>query len=82
MEFSAADPQKGISYKLTFADFGMSSSGVLGFTPEGTGTKVSWTNEGEFGANPFMRYFGLVMDRMVGKDFAAGLSKLKTLAER
>lgn len=82
MEFMAADPNKQINYQLTFADFGMISHGVLSLAPEGTGTRIVWTNEGEFGGNPFMRYFGLLMDRMVGKDFEAGLSNLKILAEK
>lgn len=84
MEFTAADPDKRIAYKLTFVDFGMVSSGALTLAPSGagTGTTVSWTNAGEFGGNPFMRYFGLMMDRMVGKDFDAGLNNLKQLAEK
>ncbi len=82
MEFTAADPDKRIAYQLTFADFGMVSSGALTLAPSGAGTTVSWTNAGEFGGNPFMRYFGLMMDRMVGKDFDAGLNNLKQLAEK
>lgn len=81
MEFTAADPDKRIAYQLTFADFGMVSSGALTLSPGTAGTTVSWTNAGEFGGNPFMRYFGLMMDRMVGKDFDAGLNNLKQLAE-
>lgn len=81
MEFTSADASKGIEYKLTFADFGMVSSGVLNMVSDKAGTKVTWTNEGEFGGNPFMRYFGLAMDSMVGKDFDAGLVKLKRIVE-
>ncbi len=81
MEFTADVPDRQISYQLTFADFGMASRGALILAPEGSGTRVSWSNEGEFGGNPFMRYFGLMMDRMVGKDFDAGLGNLKQLAE-
>ncbi len=51
-------------------------------TPDGSGTRVTWTNEGDMGANPVNRYFGLMMDRMVGPDFEAGLKNLKALAER
>ena len=82
MEFTAAEPDKQIAYQLTFADFGMVSRGTLSLLASGTGTKVSWTNEGEFGVNPFIRYFGLMMDSMVGKDFDAGLTNLKQLAEK
>jgi hypothetical protein len=81
MEFISADVSRGIGYKLVLADVGMTSTGVLSMAPAGSGTKLTWTNEGEFGGNPFMRYFGLVMDRMVGKDYEAGLAKLKKLVE-
>lgn len=81
MEFTSADASKGIGYKLVLADVGMISTGVLSMSPAASGTKIIWTNEGEFGGNPFMRYFGLVMDRMVGKDYEAGLAKLKKLVE-
>ena len=50
--------------------------------PDGSGTRVTWTNEGDMGANPVNRYFGLMMDSMVGPDFEAGLKNLKALAER
>jgi uncharacterized protein YndB with AHSA1/START domain len=81
MEFISADVSRGIGYKLVLADVGMTSTGVLSMAPAGSGTKLTWTNEGEFGGNPFMRYFGLVMDRMVGKDYEACLAKLKKLVE-
>jgi hypothetical protein len=59
----------------------MQSAGVVTIAPAGSGVRVSWTNEGEMGANPINRWFGLLMDRMVGKDFDAGLVNLKKLAE-
>jgi uncharacterized protein YndB with AHSA1/START domain len=82
MEFTGAEANRQIVYKLTFADMGMESKGVLSLVAEGTGTRVTWTNEGEFGNNPFVRYFGLMMDTMVGKDFDGGLKNLKVLAEK
>ena len=81
MEFTSTDVSKGLAYKLAFADFGMTSTGVLSMEPAGSGNKLTWINEGEFGGNPFMRYFGLVMDRLVGKDYEAGLAKLKKIVE-
>lgn len=82
MEFTAAVPYKHVDYSLTFPDFGMTSRGVLTLVPDGAGTRVVWTNEGDMGKNPFNRYFGLMMDSMVGPDFEAGLANLKKLAER
>jgi uncharacterized protein YndB with AHSA1/START domain len=82
MEFTAAVPNKHVDYMLSFPDLGMSSRGELRLMAEGPGTRVTWTNEGDMGNNPVNRYFGLVMDRLVGPDFEAGLGNLKTLAER
>ena len=82
MEFTRAEPSKLIEYRLSFPDFGMSSTGVLTLTGGATGTRVSWSNEGDMGANPYLHYFALIMDRMVGPDFEAGLARLKALAEK
>jgi hypothetical protein len=60
----------------------MSSRGILLLAPDGSGTRVTWTNEGDMGSSPINRYFGLMMDSMVGPDFDAGLRNLKALAER
>jgi carbon monoxide dehydrogenase subunit G len=50
--------------------------------PRGPGTEVTWAMEG---ACPYMaKLMGVFidMDRMIGRDFEAGLASLKTLAER
>lgn len=81
MEFTAAEVNQQITYKLSFPDFDMESKGVLILKPEGNGTKVTWTNEGEYG-NPYFRYFGLMMDGSVGGDFDSGLKNLKAIVEK
>lgn len=50
--------------------------------PEGAATRVTWSMHGP--ANFTSRLMGVVinMDNLVGKDFAAGLATLKTVAER
>lgn len=82
MEFTAADPGKSVTYALAFPDMGMSSKGMLTLTPTGSATRVSWSNEGDVGANPLMRWFVPFLDRMMGPDFEAGLANLKALAEK
>ena len=82
MEFSKIDAPKLMQYKLSFPDFGMTSTGTMTLAPVGSGTKVTWTNEGELGNNPMNRYFGLMMDNMVGKDFTSGLQNLKSMVEK
>jgi len=82
MTFTAAEPGRRIVYDLYFPDFGTTSTGDLNFVPQGAGTRVTWTMNGDMGSNPLYRWFALAMDSMVGKDFDAGLANLKALAEK
>ena len=83
MEFTEADSPRRIVYKLSFPDMNMVSTGELKLTAVNDSlTKVSWSNEGDFGNNPALRYLGLMMDKMIGPDFEAGLEALKTLVEK
>jgi uncharacterized protein YndB with AHSA1/START domain len=50
-------------------------------TAEGAGTRVVWSFDTEHGMNPVSRWFGLMLDRWVGGDFARGLAKLKAVME-
>ncbi len=81
MEFTAVVPGERVDYALRFPDFGMESKGVLRIDPAGSGVRLSWSNEGDMGANPINRWFGLFMDDLVGPDFEAGLANLKRIAE-
>jgi effector-binding domain-containing protein/uncharacterized protein YndB with AHSA1/START domain len=67
----------------TSLDFGDQGKAVAQFTlaPEGSGTRVTWGFDTDLGMNPVGRYFGLMFDRMIGKDYEKGLAGLKTLAE-
>jgi uncharacterized protein YndB with AHSA1/START domain len=80
MEFSAVEPNIRIGYILTMEDM-KPATGELKFAPDGKGTKVTWDIFGDAGMNPVMRWFGLLMDRLIGPDFEAGLKNLKKLAE-
>lgn len=82
MEFTEAVPGRQLAYRLSFPELGMQSKGVLRLEPQVGGVRVRWSNEGEMGANPVNRWFGLFMDRLVGPDFEAGLANLKRLAEQ
>lgn len=50
-------------------------------TPDTGGTKVVWGLDCDMGKGPVGRYFGLMMDKMVGKDYEKGLAGMKSLAE-
>lgn len=82
MTFTAGEPGKRAAFDLFFPDFGTTSKGELLLTPEGSGTRVTWTMNGDMGKNPLFHWMALMMDGMVGKDFDAGLANLKTLAEK
>ena len=82
MEFTRVEPDRAVEYALFFPDFGMKSSGAIRLEPAGNATRVTWTNAGDVGGNPFKHYLAMMMDRMVGPDFEAGLANLKALAEK
>lgn len=82
MEFTRVEPDRTVEYALSFPEFGMRSTGALKLEPQGNATRITWTNAGDVGGNPLKHYLTLMMDRMVGPDFEAGLANLKALAEK
>lgn len=82
MTFTTAEPARRLGYELFFPDFGTTSTGEFRFEPNGGGTQVTWTMDGDMGRNPLYRWMGLFMNKMVGPDFDAGLAQLKALAEK
>lgn len=81
MDITRVEPDRLVEYSLVFNDFNLKSTGMIKFDPVGNGTVVSWTNSGDVGGNPLKHYLALMMDRMVGPDFDAGLVNLKAVAE-
>lgn len=77
---TVSTPNQSIASDLDFGEMGVAKS-LVSLAPEGTATTVTWTVDVDMGANPIGHYFGLTMDGMLGKDFANGLAKLKTLVE-
>ena len=82
MSFTATEPPQRVAFDLYFPDFGTTSRGAFAFIPKAGGTEVSWSMNGDMGANPLYHWFTLFADGMVGKDFEAGLANLKALAEK
>lgn len=71
------------SVKLDLEFGGQGNSKVeYAFQPDGTGTRVTWTMDSDLGNNPIGRWFGLMMDGMVGPDFERGLASLKSVVEK
>ena len=77
---TASMPDQSVASDLDFGDMGAAKS-LVTLTPDGSGTRATWSVDVDMGANPIGHYVGLTMDGMLGKDFASGLGKLKTLVE-
>ncbi|HEX5104392.1 MAG TPA: SRPBCC family protein [Pirellulaceae bacterium] len=82
-EITKSDPDEGIEYRLDFDDGNYVSTGGIKYTPQGAGTNVTWSNEGELGMNPISRWCNALgmMDKMMGPDFETGLANLKKKVE-
>lgn len=81
MTFTSVEPGRRVAFDLELAGFDAVSKGVLRFEPEGAGTRVTWTMDGNLGGNPLYHWFALFADPMMGPDFEHGLANLKASAE-
>lgn len=81
MELTNLEYGKLIEYSLTFENDSEKSSGKYSFETKGDSCMVTWTNEGNLGYNPVIRYMGLLMNTLMGPDFEKGLKSLKKISE-
>lgn len=76
-----SEPGKHLQMTLVFKEPNKMESDEHWMFEETAGkTKVSWSMEGKLDW-PIGRFFGLFMDKMLGKDFEKGLAKLKEVSE-
>lgn len=81
MEITGVSPSM-ISIKLDFLE-PMEAHNLVEFTlkPEGKSTKLTWEMHGPLSFIGKVIHVFIDMDRMVGRDFEAGLENLKSIAE-
>ena len=83
MEVLAAEPPSRVKIKLDFLrPFEGHNTTDFTLAPQGGATQVTWTMQGP---TPFVSKLMQVfvsMDRLIGKDFEAGLAKMKAVAEK
>lgn len=75
-------PGERVRFRLEFLKpFKATNEALFTFTPEASGTAVSWSMTGK--NNFFFKAFSLFVDcdKMIGSDFEKGLVNLKALAE-
>ncbi|QQQ00228.1 SRPBCC family protein [Lysobacter enzymogenes] len=77
-QIEASAPQK-IVLALEFD--GSRATASYALAAEGDGTRVTWALDSDHGYNPIARWFGLLMEKMVGKDYEQGLARLKQVLE-
>lgn len=75
-----SEPDKRV---VTALEFDGQAGGEAEFelVPQGDETKVIWRFNADFGSNPVARYFGLVLDDMLGEQYDRGLEKLEHAVE-
>jgi len=82
LKLTSAEAQTGVKYDLNFDNGKHLSTGGVTMAPAGDGaTRVTFSNEGGFGANPVMRYLGLMMNKFMGGEFDKNLEGLRKKVE-
>ncbi len=80
LTFTHCDPEDGVTYDMAFDQGKYPSIGAIRYEKDGANTLVTWEMQGENGSI-INRYFGLMMDGMIGPMFENGLTKLKEKVE-
>jgi len=80
MTIIEAEPMSRIATEMEFVGQGEAEADFI-FEPVGNGqTQVTWTFDSDHSGS-MERWFGIMMDRMLGPDYETGLNNLKRLAE-
>lgn len=80
-EILEATPYSHLKLRLGFGDFPGAFHATYRIEPEGSGTKVTWGFDADYGGSLLGRYFGLLSDAMLGPDYEKGLARLKAFVE-
>ncbi len=79
-EITESKLNEAVVTALDFGEMGVAEAKLTLTEAEGQ-TEVTWTLDTDMGAGPVGRWFGLMMDGMVGPDYEKGLANLKALVE-
>jgi hypothetical protein len=83
MEIAESVPPSKVAIKLDFLKpFEAHNTVEFTLEPKGDATNVTWAMQGDTPYLAKIVHVFLDMDKLVGKDFDAGLANLKTLAEK
>ncbi len=76
-----SEPESLLRYHVAVEGGHITTDGTFQLEPADGGTRVSWTEAGDFGWNPLMAYVALTMNRTQGTELERGLARLKAAAE-
>jgi len=83
MEITESVPSSKVGIKLDFiTPFESKNTTLFTLQPQGDSTQVTWLMQGPAPYVTKLMTVFVSMDKMIGKDFEAGLANMKTAAER
>ncbi|MGH8506881.1 MAG: SRPBCC family protein [Stenotrophobium sp.] len=74
-------PDQRVKTQLVFSGYDHPASSTFQLKPVANGTEVIWMYDTSMGYDLVSRYFGLMLDRWLGKDYEKGLVTLTHLVE-
>lgn len=77
MHIDEVQDEQRLVYTLRFGDLDQQAQGAIELLPLDDGsTRVEWSFSMRLGYNPLLRWFGLGLDTLVGRDYETGLKRL------
>lgn len=80
-KITKADPKSGVDFEISMDNGGFVLFGSITMDKDPAGTKVTWRDGGDMGANPIYKIMGYLMDPMMGKTLQQSLDQLKNKVE-
>ncbi len=83
-EIVEAQPPERVHYRMSYTDLPVAGEGTFRLVGSGGGgaTVVTWTSEGRLGWSPLVRWFGLLLRRLEGRELEQGLAALQARVEK
>ncbi len=76
---TAGAPPRKVAYEVQVEGGKIRIQGRLDLEPEGAGTRIRWTESGDFGRNPLLGYMASRMEALQGTQLRQSLETLQSL---
>lgn len=81
LSLTEADPKTGVVYEMSVEHGEYLVHGRISFSPEDSGTRVTWVDEGDIGGNPFAHYLVPLIESRLGGHIEEALTNLRKQVE-